>query len=95
MKDKEKVSARISRALGADELVGESDCLELRGRGDLTVRGCGAILYYSEREIRLSMKKYILKIFGQGLYCVSYLAGSVRIEGDIDVLEIQKRGRVE
>lgn len=92
MKNEKKQDGRFRRALGLDELISDSDHLELRGQNELTVRGCGAILYYSEREIKLSMKKYILKIFGEELYCVSYLAGAVQIDGRIDSLEMQKRG---
>ncbi len=93
MKDREKLKKRLKRAIGTDEIIGEHDLLELHGLSELIVRGCGAILYYSETEIKLSMKKYVLKISGRELYCVSYLAGAVEIDGEIEALELLKRGR--
>lgn len=93
MKKKEKLTRKIARALEIDELVGSSDNLEMRGSNELTVRGCRKILYYSDNEIRLSLKEYVLSIKGSGLYCASYYNGAVRIDGEIDSLEFKRRER--
>ncbi len=68
-----------------------SEELSLCGTHVLNVRGCGAILNYSEEEIRLSMRSYILRIVGRGLFCASYLYGCVRVEGEICLLSIEGR----
>ena len=91
MKKKVGLGKRIKRALELDELMGERDTLMLSGTSDLTVRECGRILKYSESEIKLSLREYILKIEGEGLYCTSYLGGTVRVDGDIDSLCFERR----
>ena len=93
MKDKEGLGEKIRRALDIDELVDEGDALEMRGSSELTVREVTRFLHYSETEIRLLLKKYVLRIVGEGLFCSSYLGGIVRVNGEISSLEIAKRGR--
>lgn len=88
---KTRMGDKIKRALEFGEIVGSSDTLDMRGYDDLTVRGCGAILLYSQSEIRLSLSSYVLTIRGEGLYCASYFSGAVRIEGEICALEFNKR----
>ena len=91
MKHGEKLEKRFRQVFEIDELVDERDGFEMRGASEVTVREVGGFLYYSEGEIRLSLKKYILKIVGIGLYCSSYLGGIVRVCGDIKSLEIERR----
>ena len=38
------------------------------------------------------MKKYVLSIEGEGLFCSSYLAYTVRVRGEIASLRFEKRG---
>lgn len=93
--EKEKKSARerIRCALELDDMTCDEDMLELRGTRDLTVRGCRAILLYSEEEIRLSLKKYVLVIKGKELYCSSYYERAVRVEGTVSSLELLRGGK--
>ena len=93
MKRKEGLGKRLRRALEIDEMVGERDVLQLYGINDLTVRECGRILHYSECEIVLSLREYILKIGGEGLYCTSYFGGTVRVDGVIKSLCFDRRER--
>lgn len=93
MKGKEGLKLKIKRALELDELLGERDVLEMRGSSELTVRECGRILSYSESEIKLSLREYILSIRGEELFCSSYLGGIVRVDGEIFSLDIQRRER--
>ncbi len=72
-----------------------SDELRLFGTRTLSVRGCGGILFYSEGEIRLSMRSYVLKITGSRLFCASYLYRTVRVEGEISSLTLERRGKNE
>ena len=86
--DKRSVAKRIRDALELDDISCKRDLLELRGRGDLTVRSCHEILSYSEERIALRLCEYILVIRGKGLYCASYYANAVRVDGEIASLEI-------
>lgn len=92
MKRKEGLGKRIRKALELDEIINERDNLQLCGVNDLTVRECGMILHYSESEIKLSLREYILRIEGEGLYCTSYYGGTVRVDGEIDALYFERRG---
>ena len=92
MKKKEKLGSRIKRALEIDEILGENDVLEMRGTRELTVRECRHIIHYSDDEIRLALKEYILIILGEELYFTSYSGGYVRIDGEIAELKFQMRG---
>ncbi len=92
MKNKEKLGARIKRALEIDEILGENDSLEMRGTRELTVRECRHIIHYSDNEIKLALKEYVLVIRGEGLFCTSYLGGSVCVDGQIYELKFETRG---
>ena len=60
---------------------------------ELTVREVGRFLHYSDTEIRLSLRQYVLRIVGEQLYCSSYLGGVVRVNGEISTIDIQRRER--
>lgn len=90
--EKKSVRERIRHALELEDMTCGGDMLELRGKGDLTVRGCRAILLYSEKEISLRLNKYVLTIKGESLYCSSYYECAVRVEGTILSLEILEGG---
>lgn len=92
MKNKTKLGLRIRRALELDEILGENDTLEMRGTSELTVRECRHIIHYGDEELRLALREYILIIKGQGLYCTSYLGGTVRVDGRIEELKFKIRG---
>lgn len=92
MKKKEKLGARIRRALEIDEIIGENDTLEMRGTRELTVRECRNIIHYADEEIRLALREYVLIIRGDGLYCTSYHGGAVCVDGRIDELKFELRG---
>lgn len=92
MRSRDKLGKRIIRAMQMDEIVDERDSFFMRGSSELTVREVVRFLHYSESEIRLSLREYVLKICGEGLYCSSYLGGVVIVYGDIDNLQIERRG---
>lgn len=91
MSGKKGFGKKLRAALELDDLIDERDALELRGASELTVREVARFLHYSENEIRLSLREYILKITGEELYCSSYIGGVVRVCGDIFALEIDRR----
>jgi sporulation protein YqfC len=91
MKKKEGLAKKFKRALELDELMGENDRIEMSGNSDLCVRKVLRILLYSKNEINLSLKSYILKIYGEELYCASYFGGTVRVSGEISSIEFYRR----
>lgn len=58
--------------------------IEIRGRNSVTVHGCRKIVEYRPDRVRLQMKSCHLLVRGCRLICVSYLAGAVELEGQID-----------
>lgn len=58
--------------------------IELRGRNNLTIRGCRKILLYTETEIRVRLLGDTLQVCGSGLYCTAYHSGVIEIDGKID-----------
>ena len=68
----------------ASEGFGELQTVVLRGRGEATVHGCRRILSYSPQEICFGMKRERLTVTGKGLYCSSFVGGTVTVMGRID-----------
>lgn len=93
MKERDGFAKKIKRALEINELMGERDRIEMVGLNELDVREVGRILFYSETEIRLSLRSYILKICGRDLYCVSFLGAVIRVSGEIESLEFDRRNK--
>jgi sporulation protein YqfC len=60
--------------------------MELRGRNSMVIHGCHRIVGYRPDEVRLRMKGCIVVVRGQRLGCISYLAGAVELNGQIDSL---------
>ncbi len=58
--------------------------IEMRGRNNLTVRGCRKILRYTTEEVRLRLHGVTLQVTGSRLYCTAYHSGAVEIDGLID-----------
>ncbi len=88
---RERMRERICRALDLypDTLAGES-CVEIRGRGFLSVSGCLEILCYTPERICLSLKRGSLSVEGERLVCTSYMAGAVGIEGRIACVRFEE-----
>ena len=63
--------------------------LELRGRGNLTVRGCRKILLYTPEEVRLLLGSEVLSLRGAGLYCTAYRSGVIELDGRIDNISFE------
>ena len=66
------------------DVTGDGLRLDMRGRHTLTVHGCRKIVEYRPDRVRLQMKSCYLLVRGCRLICVSYLAGAVELEGQID-----------
>lgn len=61
----------------------ERDLVVLRGGRGATVHGCRKILQYSPIEIQLLLGDSVVSIEGESLYCTSFGAGSVTVEGSV------------
>lgn len=62
----------------------ERDMVVLRGKCGATVHGCHKILQYSPIEIQLLIGDAVISLEGQSLYCTSFGAGSVTVEGTVE-----------
>lgn len=60
--------------------------IEIRGRGNLTVRGCKKVLHYSEKRVCLRLSKDIISITGDQLRINTYYTGVIQICGRISDL---------
>ena len=67
--------------------------IEIRGRHSAVVHGCRKIVEYRPDQVRLQMKSCFLLIKGHRLTCVSYLAGAVELEGQIDEVCFEEERR--
>lgn len=56
----------------------------LEGQRRAVLYGCRKILSYSEEQIVLSLGRKSVSLCGKRLYCVSFSAGTVTVEGEID-----------
>ena len=60
--------------------------IEIRGRNNLTVRGCRKVLLYSADKISLKLKREILTIKGNSLKINTYFTGVVEVCGCVTEL---------
>ena len=65
--------------------------LSLDGMGEASVLGCMSVLFYTDNEIRLLLKKNILTLKGEGLSMRSYHPSDMQIIGSISEILIEKR----
>ena len=81
---------RICRALDIEpDVLPHASLVEIRGRSEVTVNGSGRIIDYTDREIRLALKKGAVAIRGKALVCASFCAGKVRVEGRIESVSFE------
>ena len=93
---KKSLGERLRERYGSASFLGEGELIVWRGRQGVTVHGCRKILQYSPIEIRLSLGKEALSIEGERLYCNSFGAGSVSVEGwvrSVSYLPSEVRGK--
>ena len=75
---------RICRRLDVPpDLFPGAGLVEIRGREELCVKGCGRILVYTPELIRVALRGGSLVIEGKRLCCTSYRAGEIGIGGQI------------
>ncbi len=77
--------------LPSDILAGEVR-VELRGRNTMFLCGCRRISNYSPKLIVFEIKGGRVGIFGEGLICTSYHAGTVSVEGYISSVRFLEDG---
>jgi hypothetical protein len=76
--EKANFRTRLTRRYGA---ACNRETVVLHGDRGATVYGCRRIVTYSPTEIRLQVGGRRLSVQGCGLYCASFAAGTVRVEG--------------
>lgn len=84
---KERLCDRLSRLCGipADAVgIASGFMAEMRGRGEVQIRGCERILVYLPERITLLTRDGEWTVAGRGLTCTAYDCGSLGIEGQID-----------
>lgn len=67
--------------------------VEIRGRGSVTLRGCGHVLAYTDREMRFSCHGGQICVRGRRLRCSSYCRGAAVIDGVIDGVTFERAGK--
>lgn len=94
--NKKGLGDRLKARYGSSSPLSDRELIVWRGRHGVTVHGCRKILQYSPIEIRLSLGKEAVSIEGERLYCNSFGAGSVSIEGyvrSVSYLPIEHSGK--
>ena len=81
-KDKVSVRERLCHALDVqpDVFLLES-LVEIRGKNCVAVSGSGRVLTYTDKVIRLTLAKGVLRIEGERLCCTSYHYGAAVVDG--------------
>jgi len=82
-KEKESVRKRLVKRFGVRPPADGRERATMDGKRRVTVYGCRRILVYSPLEIRLLLAKEELSVVGEALYCSSFSAGIVTVEGVI------------
>ncbi len=94
-KYKKQMSQRILKLLDLPpEAMPRRSVIELHGDSFLKIEGGGAILLYTEDEIRIALRngKKTLCVRGCGLSCSSYNMGNLGIDGEIRELAFDGGG---
>ena len=84
---KEKISLgeRLRSALDIEaDTLPYGTLVEIRGRGSVTLRGCGRVIVYTDREMRFLCHRGQICVRGRRLFCSSYCTGTAVIDGVID-----------
>lgn len=79
-REKQDLKKRLAMRYGAAAQGGRGTVV-LQGQRRVTVYDCRRILQYSPKEIRLALAKRALSVTGEGLFCPSFSAGTVAVEG--------------
>lgn len=76
-----EIKKRLAARYGAAGAISENNMIVMRGQRGATVYGCRKILFYSPCEIRLDVGKKAVSVVGERLYCSSFSAGTVTVQG--------------
>lgn len=80
--EKQGLRKRLAARYGAAAQGGKGTVV-LQGQRRVTVYDCRRILQYSPKEIRLALAKRTVSVTGERLFCPSFSAGTVAVEGFI------------
>lgn len=62
----------------------------LLGSGNIVVSGVKNVVLTTQNEVKIKVKKGILRVVGEGLWVVQMGGGDMFLKGDISGVEIQK-----
>ena len=83
-KDRASVRERLCHALDVQpDVFPFESFVEIRGRNCVAVRGSGRVLTYTDKLIRLTLAKGVLRIEGERLCCSAYHYGAAVVDGRI------------
>jgi len=82
-KGKTGIKEKLSRRYGVQPISGGRERVTIEGQRRVTIYGCRRIVVYSPLEIRLMLAKEEISVIGEALYCSSFSAGTVTVEGNI------------
>jgi hypothetical protein len=78
-------SERLCRTLDIQpDILPYGTLIELRGRYSVTLRGCGRVIVYTDREISFATHKGTVCVRGSRLCCSSYCKGAAVVDGLIE-----------
>lgn len=80
---KKTLREKVSERYGMRAMTKGRERITLEGHRRVVVYGCRRILIYSPTEIRLMLAKEELCVLGERLYCSSFSADCVTVDGII------------
>ena len=88
---RETLGEKISRHLDiSPDILPGGSMVVIRSRASVSVSGSTSILLYTPEEIKLSLKKGVLRILGYRLTCTSYNAEELHVDGKISSVSFEE-----
>lgn len=88
--EKRDLKERLCHALDIQpDVFPKESLVEIRGRNEVTVKGGGKMLTYTDVLIRMQVGKGVLRIEGRRLCCTAYHVGATMIDGLIDTVSFE------
>lgn len=90
-RERETLAEKISRHLDiSPDILPGGSMVVIRSRASVSVSGSTSIMLYTPEEIKLSLKKGVLRILGRRLACTSYNSEELHVEGKISSVSFEE-----